>query len=942
MALQAGTGSPVSLGGSTGNIEGLEATYVLTFYIYYKGQTTPVTPEPEVTLNSSNFTSATDPMPTIQTPSPVNGSAFNVTWDGQLSTGSNAGDVHLLVTPPAGQSFSTAFLSAISAGSVVWTVSDDAGLYWDNLSAEELHNYVYSSLETPADNVVDLYFPPYRDESPVNGSPADTMMLQVAFGDGNVYATPFMGGSSNPELLAPPPNSQLTAYNVSTASQLQTDLNEGYGTISLQAGATITSQQPILITDSVTISGNNATLEFEPDGAVWPATATGALYVNQNENDNNLQITLNDFTIDFANTPLQWDNPAGDTPALYDPNNNVSGYQLAVFSDAPTTGGYTSNDYITITRMTIDGPPAIDVNSSPSFTTLEAEQPDYVGEPDLYLINANPGSSGSISNNTFAGGNISLWKGPWIIQNNTVQGAAAYTYSTAAFSLQDPHDDLVQGNTVTQAAADGTQFRLVNLAGQGFNNTVEDNWFGGNAGLGVAAFTYDSGSEKFLGRNWPEIMLEEANGVVFEGRPGAVSLDGRLIVLPNVRDYVNSATGPGDVVSILEVVNSNGTTSTTDVGQWYRVAQFVNLSSTNTIDLLMEDPLPQPPAGAYYIVVLTGGYVNDSFLDNTINLANKTSVALELGDDSYGDRVIGNEVSFGASYDGVFPGVAMLLNAGTNSAETDGGTPSAAVPYPLPDNWTALPLLGLTIEDNTFRDTLGIDIGLTSSISYYGGNDGTESTTGRVYFTATVVGNTFEWDSSLLSSWASAFTNDLSQDNPNYGNMSFESSDPPTLTIGARVSVDPCCEFGIPRYDWTVGGEDVLHQTPFFFDPSEDMVDVAGNIALTISSSGVATTRAEPTGQVMAGVVNGTAVSSTVAPMTYQGNVYYPFNVDDFSQYIGNQLNITTGMTGAQASEGGNDTQGIQALMIGQDNYDLVGAGRGRREPTASRTFTSS
>ena len=40
-------------------------------------------------------------------------------------------------------------------------------------------------------------------------------------------------------------------------------------------------------------------------------------------------------------------------------------------------------------------------------------------------------------------------------------------------------------------------------------------------------------------------------------------------------------------------------------GDYFRVAQQVSLDANNTIELLMQDPLPPMPAGGYYVVEVT-------------------------------------------------------------------------------------------------------------------------------------------------------------------------------------------------------------------------------------------------------------------------------------------------------------------------------------------------
>ena len=95
-----------------------------------------------------------------------------------------------------------------------------------------------------------------------------------------------------------------------------------------------------------------------------------------------------------------------------------------------------------------------------------------------------------------------------------------------------------------------------------------------------------------------------------------MSADGRLLVLPDLRAWASpGSTGPGLVVSILAGVSRTERIARIRAshGEWFRVAQQVSLSSNNTIELLMEDPLPALPAGGYYVVEVTGGFVNNTF-----------------------------------------------------------------------------------------------------------------------------------------------------------------------------------------------------------------------------------------------------------------------------------------------------------------------------------------
>ena len=70
--------------------------------------------------------------------------------------------------------------------------------------------------------------------------------------------------------------------------------------------------QPLEITHSVAIIGNNSTLLFQQGStAAWPASASGAIYVNAPAYTN-IQLELSGFTIKFdMSAPIRWSNPPG-------------------------------------------------------------------------------------------------------------------------------------------------------------------------------------------------------------------------------------------------------------------------------------------------------------------------------------------------------------------------------------------------------------------------------------------------------------------------------------------------------------------------------------------------------------------------------------------------------------------------------------------------------
>ena len=146
-----------------------------------------------------------------------------------------------------------------------------------------------------------------------------------------VYSTGFVGGDWNPLARvnafntqpapgpAPTTEAQLRALLASTSPE--------YDTIDLPANTTIILTQPLEITHSLAIIGDNSTLLFQQGStAAWPASASGAIYVNTPAYTN-IQLTLSGFKIAFdTSAPIRWSNPSGAGPALFDPENNLCGH----------------------------------------------------------------------------------------------------------------------------------------------------------------------------------------------------------------------------------------------------------------------------------------------------------------------------------------------------------------------------------------------------------------------------------------------------------------------------------------------------------------------------------------------------------------------------------------------------------------------------------------
>ena len=542
----AGTGSPPSLGGSTGNLIQLTNGDSLKITVYY--QNTTYTDSFTFQLGGSigGLTSPTDPEPPPSvTPVNVNTSVLTVQDEGQPSSvpySYEDGMAELQVTASSAPFAASQFSNGSTLSPLVFVLSDEAGIEWDSTSASNPGYHIYAYYVSTT--VADLYFPPVRNELPVNSTTAPTMTLQMQLSSpvSSVYTCQFTPTTAyNLSLLQNPLTNTTPPADPTNGYQFQQDLNSTnpvYNVIDLPAGQTIYADQPIQISQSVTIVGNGATLDFDQQAtytggstANWPSGDSGAIFVN-NAPISHIQIELEDFTITFTGDPT-WNNPSGDSPSTWDPekiDNLPGGYTHAVIYTADNSE---NTHELSLVGMTVSGPPAYDtgVNNQNfnSLSTMEQGQGDlYVGEQDMPLVITGGGDGqgvsdfGTITGCTFQGGNISLNGGPWTVTNNTVLGAAAYTYSPAAFSFSSAHDVLLEGNTVSQSASPGTLFRLANLAtGHSYNVAIENNSFGGNAGAIGNEASYDAYNSTIIGLNDPEVTLLENAGA------GVLSKDDR-------------------------------------------------------------------------------------------------------------------------------------------------------------------------------------------------------------------------------------------------------------------------------------------------------------------------------------------------------------------------------------------------------------------------------
>ena len=87
----------------------------------------------------------------------------------------------------------------------------------------------------------------------------------------------------------------------------------------------------------------------------------------------------------------------------------------------------------------------------------------------------------------------------------------------------------------------------------------------------------------------------------------------------------------------------------------------------------MENPLPAMPQGGYYVIEVTGGFVNNSIIDNNLDLTGKSSTGIQLNGEDYGTHITGNSFIGGTTYNTVYTGMAISWAAAINSAPSGYG-----------------------------------------------------------------------------------------------------------------------------------------------------------------------------------------------------------------------------------------------------------------------------
>lgn len=577
--------------------------------------------------------------------SPLARLTLQARWLGQDGTASTGpGDVHVAVSgvPPA-RALAAAVLSDGVRGNWVFRSGDRV-----NVDAEP--GSLPLALKRGGDRgSVDLAFPPVRNEA------GATMTLRLVFQDGEMAFGTFAGGACDPFLRGPRPEA------VETSARPGDDLNAlaaRGGTIRLAAG-TYDLTRPLVLPRPVTIVGETGTtLMFRQAAGEAPWTSAVKIHAGGT--------TLRGFAVRFAG-PTRWKTDVNWGAAVIGTTDNLDN-----LPDNPKPA-------LVFESLDLAGPP-----SSKSSGWEDA----------LKLMRLKDAPCGRVVGCTLRGGVVETFDGPWVFEGNTFNGTEPGTHSPSVFAVHDPHDVVVRKNVARSVAPAGKTWRFLVFTNHGFADRVE-----GNRIEGIGPRDDDT----IPSMNAPEIVLTESYRLWFEGRPAAVSPDGRVVRLVRLP---GEAPRTGEVVAVL----SGG-----GAGQYRRIAQRIEPSI-----LLLEEPLPK---GADVLAV-SPGFVNEVFEGNTIDARwGREAAGFVLAGNHYGTRVAGNRVS-GA-------GEAFRIMAAPSEAPNIWG-------------WSHAPYLGGKFEGNTIEDA---ELGASFAVQHGGPS---KSNRGRVYMTVNLKGNTVRWTDDFL------------------------------------------------------------------------------------------------------------------------------------------------------------------------------------------------
>lgn len=612
-----------------------------------------------VRINYENGTSdetavlagTTDPSLVVPSPPPlpVRSDAITVDWLGQSNIAQGpSGHVGLRISGlPVDRVVVGATLSNDVRGQT-WVYRPEANSsYYAEPNALAL-----SFRRTTDPAVADVSFPPVRDE---NGS---LLTLRLLYDDGTTSITRFSGRSTDVTLRAPRP--APTEILARPGDDLNALANQ-YGTVKLAPGD-YRLNQPLILSKPVQIIGQpGATLIFDQPSNTLPWTA--AIKIHQGNT------TLQGFAVRFAG-PVRWNWTVPYDPAVIGTTDPLDGI----------AGGLKVG--LSFIQLDIEAPPVLagaGLQESPKLFRLVTAE------------------NGTILGNRLRGGTTQFQGGPWVIAENTYLGTTPGTRAFDVFAGQWTRDVSIRDNIARPEPGSGKTYRFVVLTGSGDNvsitgNTVED--------IGPRD------NDVIAHPNAPETILTEAYRIRFEGRPLAVSPDGRVV---QIQAPQGDPIRAGDVLAILSGPNG---------GQWRRVAQVVNPTT-----ILLEAPLPTDvPLPA---ISISTGFVDLSIRGNVVDVRGSSEAApLVLVGAQFGTEVSGNRFRGGL-------GSRIVAKASEQ---------------PVHWGWSFTPVLDASITSNTFEDALKpLSVGVDR-------NGPVKTSKDRVYFEGDLTGNIVAWSPSFLSS----------------------------------------------------------------------------------------------------------------------------------------------------------------------------------------------
>lgn len=590
----------------------------------------------------------TDPklaMPTASLPR-ISSLTVKSRWlgqDGSAVTG--AGEVHVALTGlPATRPIAAAVLSDSVRGVWAFRAGDRPALDVEEGAAP------LGFRRGAARSTADLFFAPIRDESNA------TMTLRLVFQDGESAVASFAGGPCAPSLRAPPVD---PSEALAKPGDDLNDLASRHGTVRLTKGE-YRLNRPLVLHKPVSVVGEPGAVLLFAQG-VGDAPWTTAIKIHAGNT------TLRGFGVRFAG-PIRWRNEVSWSPAVIGTTDNLD---------------------------TVPNLPKVNL----TFEGLDLEGPQKSGKdaweeaPKLMrLVNA---SNGRIVKNVLRGGLVELFGGPWRFEENDYRGTPPGTFTHGVLAVHDPHDLVVSNNRAKPVGPSGKTWRFLILTQRGSNDRVENN---------VVEGVGPRDDDTIPSANAPEIVLTESYHLWFEGKPAAVSADGRVV---KVGHLLETPARTGDIVSAL---------SGPGAGKWRRIAQRLEPTV-----YLLDAPLPRGSA----VVAISPGFAHEVFSGNTI--------------DAKGGRAAGGFVLAGNHFGTVV----------RNNRIVGAGEPLLIMAYPSETprlwGWSHAPFLGGLIEGNTLEDSeRGAVIGVN-----HGGI--TKSNKGRVYMTLSLRGNTVRWSEPFLS-----------------------------------------------------------------------------------------------------------------------------------------------------------------------------------------------